>query len=207
MNKFVVKTAQGTEVTDPPIARLLFNDTRLSVVWLVVRVLVGWQWLQAGWEKLTSSAWMAGDQLKRYWAGAVAVPAPPARPAITFDWYRSFLQSLLDAQSYVWFAKLVALGEFVVGVALILGLFVGIAAFFGAFMNWNYIMAGTASTNPLLLVAGIFLILAWKTAGYLGLDHFLLARLGTPWGWRQTKREVDSSTGLPHNSAPKTSAS
>ena len=33
--------------------------------------------------------------------------------------------------------------------ALILGAFTGIAAFFGAFMNWNYIMDGSASTNAL----------------------------------------------------------
>jgi thiosulfate dehydrogenase [quinone] large subunit len=27
----------------------------------------------------------------------------------------------------------------------------------------------------------VFLILAWKTAGYWGLDRFLLPLLGTPW--------------------------
>jgi thiosulfate dehydrogenase (quinone) large subunit len=58
---------------------------------------------------------------------------------------------------------------------------VGIIAFFAAFMNWNYIMAGTASTNPLLLVGAIALILAWKIAGYYGADYFLLRYLGTPW--------------------------
>jgi thiosulfate dehydrogenase [quinone] large subunit len=76
------------------------------------------------------------------------------------------------------------IGEFVVGVVLILGLFVGIAVFAGGFMNWNYIMAGTASTNPLLFVAAILPVLAWKTAGYYGLDRFLLPRLGAPWGHR-----------------------
>lgn len=42
-------------------------------------------------------------------------------------------------------------------------------------------MAGTASINPLLFTISILLILAWKTAGYLGLDYFLLPLLGTPW--------------------------
>jgi thiosulfate dehydrogenase [quinone] large subunit len=72
-------------------------------------------------------------------------------------------------------------GELAVGIFLILGAFTGIAAFFGAFMNWNYIMAGTASSNPMLLVAAVALILAWKVAGYYGLDRFLLPMLGTPW--------------------------
>jgi len=100
---------------------------------------------------------------------------------IAFDWYRSFIQGLLDSGSYVWFAKFVAVGETLVGIALIVGLFVGIAAFAGAFMNWSFVMAGTASTNGLLFAVAILLMLAWKTAGYYGLDRFVLPRLGTPW--------------------------
>jgi thiosulfate dehydrogenase [quinone] large subunit len=30
-------------------------------------------------------------------------------------------------------------------------------------------------------VLAILLILAWKVAGYIGLDYFLLPRIGTPW--------------------------
>jgi thiosulfate dehydrogenase [quinone] large subunit len=110
----------------------------------------------------------------------VAIPEQ-GRPPISFDWYRSFLQGMIDAGSYTWFAKLIAVGEVLVGVALIVGAFVGIAAFFAAMMNWNFIMAGSASTNGLLLVGALFLVLAWKIAGYYGADYFLLPRLGTPW--------------------------
>ena len=45
-------------------------------------------------------------------------------------------------------------------------------------------MAGSASTNGLLLVGAIVLILAWKVAGYYGADYFLLRWLGTPWRGR-----------------------
>jgi thiosulfate dehydrogenase (quinone) large subunit len=48
-------------------------------------------------------------------------------------------------------------------------------------MNWNFMMAGTASTNPLLFAIAIALILAWKVAGYYGLDQYVLPALGTPW--------------------------
>jgi thiosulfate dehydrogenase [quinone] large subunit len=68
-----------------------------------------------------------------------------------------------------------------IGAALILGAFVGIAAFFGAFMNWNFVMAGAASTNGMLFAIAVLLILAWKVAGWYGLDRFLLPLLGTPW--------------------------
>ena len=111
----------------------------------------------------------------------MAIPDAPARPLIAFDWYRGFLQSMIDAGAYTWFSKIIYIGEILIGVALILGLFTGIAAFFGGFMNWNFMMAGSASTNPVLFTLSILLVLAWKTAGWWGLDRFLLPALGTPW--------------------------
>lgn len=171
-------------IEDPPFARFLFSDTRMSVVWGVIRVLIGLTWLQSGWGKLNNPAWMeTGAALQGFWTNAIAIPET-GRPPIVFDWYRSFIQGLLDSGSHVWFAKLVVFGEVLVGIALITGAFVGIAALFAALMNWNFIMAGSASTNGLLLVGAIFLVLAWKNAGYLGADYFLLRWLGTPWGRR-----------------------
>lgn len=168
--------------SDPPIARILFSSTRLAWVWAAVRIWLGYQWIQAGLHKVGVEAWTGnGAALKGFWERAVQVPAPPARPAIAFDWYRSFIQYLLDIGAYTWFAKLVAYGELAIGIALVIGAFVGIAAFFGAFMNWNFMMAGTASTNPLLFTAAMLLILAWKVAGYYGVDRALLPLLGTPW--------------------------
>lgn len=113
-----------------------------------------------------------GVALKGFWTSAVAMPEG-GRPPIAFDWYRSFLQTMLDMEAYTWFAKLVAIGEVMIGIGLIVGAFVGVAAFFGAFLNWNFMMAGSASTNPLLFVVGIALVLAWRVSGYIGLDYIL----------------------------------
>lgn len=79
------------------------------------------------------------------------------------------------------FAHLVAYGEFLVGVGLIVGALTGIAAFFGIMMNANYVLAGTVSTNPILAFLAIFIVLAWRNAGWIGLDRFILPALGTPW--------------------------
>jgi thiosulfate dehydrogenase [quinone] large subunit len=131
---------------------------------------------------LGNPAWtQTGEALQGFWQRALVLPDAPARPAIAFDWYRTFIQSLFDGGHYAWFAKLIVAGELLVGVALILGAFVGIAAFLGGFMNWNFMMAGTASINPLLFTLSILLIMAWKTAGWWGLDRWLLPLLGTPW--------------------------
>ncbi len=171
-----------TIIQDSPIARFLFSDVRFASFWLVVRVYVGWLWLTSGWGKVQNPAWTdTGQALLGFWKSSVAVPAPPARPAITFDWYRNFLQTLIDNEAYVWFGKVVAFGELLVGIGLIVGAFVGVAAIFGAVMNFNFMLAGTASTNPLMFLLAVLLIMAWKTAGYYGLDRFLLPLLGTPW--------------------------
>jgi thiosulfate dehydrogenase (quinone) large subunit len=197
MSEHIVKTNRGTVVEDPPIAKFLFSDTRLAAVWAVIRVLLGLAWLEAGLHKVTEPGWMVtGESLLGFWQRAVAIPEQ-GRPPITFDWYRSFLQGMIDSGSYTWFAKLIAVGEVLVGVALIVGTFVGIAAFFAALMNWNFIMAGSASTNGLLLVAAITLILAWKVAGYYGADCYLLRRLGTPWRRAATHNKVSEQGRVP----------
>ena len=100
---------------------------------------------------------------------------------IAVDWYRDFLTFMLNAEAYTWFSKLVVFGELAIGIALILGAFTGIAAFSGGFLNANFIMAGSASTNGLLFIIATWLVLAWKTAGWIGLDRWLLPSIGTPW--------------------------
>ncbi|MBN2548800.1 MAG: DoxX family protein [Anaerolineales bacterium] len=174
--------SQSITVPDPPIVVNLFGNTRWAWLWLAARLYVGYTWLTSGWGKLSNPGWVkTGEVLQGFWLRAVAIPEAPGRPLISFDWYRAFIQALLDSESYTWFAKAIVAGEIFVGIALILGLFTGIAAFFGGFMNWNFMMAGSASVNPMLFTLSVLVILAWKTAGWLGLDRWLLPLLGTPW--------------------------
>lgn len=149
--------------------------------WLVVRIYVGWEWLMAGWEKVNDAAWVgpqAGAAVKGFLTGALQ-KVGGAHPDVS-GWYGSFIQNYALSHTAL-FSYLIAYGEVLVGIALIVGLLTGIAAFFGSFMNMNYLLAGTVSTNPILLILGLFLILAWRTAGWLGLDRYALPALGTPW--------------------------
>jgi thiosulfate dehydrogenase [quinone] large subunit len=166
-------------INDPPIARFLFSDTRFAWFWLALRVWLGWTWLGHGLEKIQSAAWMdGGSALQGFWQRAVVIDP---KPVISYDWYRDFIQLMLDTEAYVWFAKVVAFGEVAIGILLIVGAFTGLAAFSGSLMNWNFIMAGTASVNALLFAVATALVLAWKTAGWIGLDRWLLPIVGTPW--------------------------
>lgn len=188
MNNII--THKGRVIEDPPIAKFLFSDVRTAWVWLILRVWLGYKWFDAGLHKLENPAWMdGGAALKGFWTGAIQLPET-GRPPIAFEWYRSFITYLLEAEAYTWFAKLVVYGEIIVGIALILGLFTGIAAFFGGFMNWNFIMAGAASTNGMLFFISVLLIMAWKVSGFIGLDYFALPFLGTPWRGREERSEA-----------------
>jgi thiosulfate dehydrogenase (quinone) large subunit len=180
----IIKTADNRGrvlIQDPPIARLLFQSTVASWFWLVVRVFVGWQFLDAGWHKLNTPAWVngSGEAILGFWKGALAVNN--GKPVITYDWYRGFIQFLVDTNSAGWFSYIIVGGEIAIGLGLVLGGFVGIAAFSGLVMNMAFLLAGTVSTNPVLAVLGMLLVLAWKNAGYIGLDIFLLPLIGTPW--------------------------
>ena len=177
-------------IQDPPIVHTLFTDYRVAWLWLILRLWLGYKWIDAALHKVGNPAWVqTGDALKGFWSGIIVIPEA-GRPPIAFDWYRSFIQLLLETQSYTWFAKLVAYGELLVGIALVIGAFTGIAAFFGAVMNWNFMMAGTASTNPVLFVVALGLIMAWKVSGYIGADFFLLPRIGTPWSVKDDDKGV-----------------
>lgn len=183
--KHVTDAKGNVLVQDPPIAQFLFSNTKASIIWLIVRLYIGYQWIGSGWGKFNNPEWMeTGNAILAYWTRALG-NTPTGSPVIVYPWYRTFIQFLVDSGSHPWFAKLIVFGEIAVGLGLIVGALVGVAAFFGALMNMSFLMAGTVSTNPVLFFLAILLILAWKNAGYLGIDRFLLPLLGTPWRQRQ----------------------
>jgi len=67
-------------------------------------------------------------------------------------------------------------GEVVIGVALLAGIFTGIAAALGATLHFAFRFSGVAGVNPACLLAEVLLIAAWRVAGQLGADYWLLDR-------------------------------
>lgn len=179
-------------IQDPPFARVLFGDVRFAWLWLVLRVYIGWQWVDAGRNKLDDGSWMHGGvAVKGFWERAVVVP-DEGQPPIADDWYRELLQYMLNHEWYRWVGPLIAVSETLIGIALILGLFTGITALFGSILNVNFMLAGSAAANPVLFMLAIILMLAWKTAGWIGLDRWVLPLLGTPWSGDATSSPTSS---------------
>ena len=207
-----VQPKAATQVPEPPIARFLFADTRIAWLWLIVRVYVGWQWLVAGIDKLTgysidfgsfgkggsANSWIftshPGAALSGFLHGALAQMGG-AHPAVQ-GWYGWFVQNI----GIPWagfFTYLITFGEILVGLGLIFGVLTGIAAFFGLFMNMNFLLAGTISINPVIGGLALFLVLAWRVAGYYGVDRWLLPLLGTPWTGALARKPKESGTTAP----------
>lgn len=172
------------------------NTAVLRGVMTVARVWLGYQWLKAGLGKVQSPAWMeTGAAVRGYWM-RVAGLLPDTDPAITYAWYQGFIERLVVGEHHTWFAPLIAVGEVLVGVALILGSFTVLAAIMGAFMNLNFMLAGTASTNPILYTIAILIVVSGSSlAGYYGADRVLVpllrerviswfrVRNKEPWDW------------------------
>jgi thiosulfate dehydrogenase [quinone] large subunit len=186
--------AEGVEITttsetsagqtdDPVFWKLLLGNAYYAILWLPLRFFIGQEWTAAGEHKMRDSAWMdGGTALQGYWQRATTVPeGRPTSPAGTYGWFEDFLKYMLNHEWYTWFAKLIAVGEFLVGIGLIVGALVGIAAFFGTLMNFNFMLAGSASSNPVLFGISVFLVLGWKVAGFIGLDRYIVPAVGAPW--------------------------
>ena len=194
---FEMRKEPGGETIDiegPAFTRFLFGNSRAGLFWLPIRLFLGFAWLEAGWHKFTGTGWMdGGAALQGYWTNAVAVPEE-GHAAITYDWYRTFLETLLNNDAYTWFAPLIVFGEMAVGLGLLVGALTGFAAFFGALLNMSFLLAGSSSTNPVMFTLAVGVMLAWRVAGYYGVDQWLLPLLGTPW---RKKAAAEGSTTSP----------
>jgi thiosulfate dehydrogenase [quinone] large subunit len=197
MGQFSFRSSAFVSTIPPsPLARFFFTDARISLLWLVIRLYIGYQWLVAGWMKVTGysiavnsfgtksqgGSWVfgahSGAALSKFIMGSLQQSQGPH--ADVQSWYAAFLQYVILPHAGM-FSFIVAFGELLVGLGLIFGAFTGVAALFGVVMNMNYMLAGSVSINPLLGALCIFLILAWRIAGYYGADRILLPLLGTPW--------------------------
>ena len=174
--------ATEVEIEGPRFARFLFSNTRAGLFWLPIRLFLGFAWVEAGWHKLT------GWRLDRRGLGAGRLlgergQGPRAGPPADQLRVVSRLRQLPDRgpPRDVVRAGSSPSARSPSASGLLFGALTGFAAFFGAFMNMSFLLAGSASTNPVLFTMAIGIILAWRVAGWYGLDRYLLPALGAPW--------------------------
>ena len=172
---------ETVSIQEPGYARWLFNAAPAAWIWLVVRVYLGYEWAKAGYEKIFDDHWLTtAAPLKGFVGFALSGAAKGPHSAVNYGWYAAFLR-WVGGSGAGFMSKLIALGELTIGIALIIGLFTGVAAFFAGLLSVSFGLAGVAGVNPVFFLMEVFLILAWRNAGYYGFDRYVLPALGTPW--------------------------
>jgi len=165
------------------LADWLYRSSAASIVWLVVRLVLGYWWLNAGYQKIWGSErlafWFGGGAGVKGFATAGVAGSATGKGGASYGWWAAFLHNFVIPNAS-WIAKFITLGEVAIGIALILGLFTGLAALAGLMLNLVYMFTGTAGVNPAYAILEVPLVLAWRNAGYLGLDRFALSH-----AWRQ----------------------
>lgn len=172
----LITTALITQIIDykKGVVHMFNNWLRENKVamWLltVLRVYIGWDWMTHGWAKLTGEGFNAGGFI----SGAIA-KASGESPTVQ-GWWGAFLETFALPNVGL-FNFLIPLGEFLVGLGLILGTFTTLAALMAMVMNFAFLFSGTVSTNAILVLAQIFIVVAGANAGRIGFDYWVLPYL------------------------------
>jgi thiosulfate dehydrogenase (quinone) large subunit len=160
----------------------LYRSHVASVLWLGVRLWLGYEWFNAGYQKIWGSEkaafWFGHGAAVKGFATAGVVGSASGKGGASYGWWAGFLHNFVVPNAS-WIGRLISVGELVIGVALILGLLTGVAAFAGLSLNIIYMFSGSAGVNPMYAIAAVFLVLAWRNAGWFGLDRFVLR--STTW--------------------------
>ncbi|MCQ6280850.1 DoxX family protein [Bacillus sp. EB600] len=168
--------------------RFLRENKIAAAILTVIRLYLGYEFLIAGYHKLAAGGFDTSGFLK----GAIANPVKGPDGSIVYSTYVGFLKHFALPNAHL-FNTIVPLGEFLVGLGLILGCLTTAAAFFALVMNFSYVMAGTISTNALCILLGVIIIVAGLNAGRIGLDRWVI-----PF--------IRKTTTKDHNAAEKISA-
>ncbi|MBM4760920.1 DoxX family protein [Bacillus sp. B15-48] len=150
-------------------AKFLRENKIAAGVLTVLRLYLGFHWMTAGWGKLTGDGFNAAGYLNN----AVANPVMGSDGTMVYGWYVSFLEAFALPNIGL-FNFMIPMGEFLVGLGLILGCFTTAAAFFGLLMNFSFMFAGTVSSNPMDVLLGGIILFAGYNAGRIGLDRYVM---------------------------------
>jgi thiosulfate dehydrogenase [quinone] large subunit len=146
----------------------------LAPVWLVVRVLVGWEWLTAGLEKVSSPAAWFGPQAGAAVAGMVngAVAQTSGAHPQVLGLAASIAHAVIVPTAPFW-GYVIPFAEIIVGLGLILGGLTGTALVGALAMNLVYMLMGSDGVNPVMFVAEAILLAVGPAAVLWGLDHWV----------------------------------
>lgn len=124
-----------------------------SAVLLPLRLFIALGWLRAGAEKLTDPTWRSGVALQAFFETQLA------DGAVHFPFYATLITDLF-APNAPFLGWIVAVGEFLAGVAILMGTLTSLALLGGLFMNLNFVLAGVVNPSAFYVVIQATLLAA-----------------------------------------------
>jgi thiosulfate dehydrogenase [quinone] large subunit len=162
----------------------LRENVYASGMLLLLRLYVGYEWITAGLHKLTGGFSAAG-----FMKTAIDKPiADKATGELIYPTYTAFIKNFAFPNVDL-FNIIVPIGEFCIGLGLILGCLTTVAMFFGLMMNFMFMFSGTVSTNPWLILLGSIIVVAGANAGKFGADYYVL-----PYIKKLTRKVIEPRT-------------
>jgi thiosulfate dehydrogenase [quinone] large subunit len=131
-----------------------------ALIFLGLRLYVGWIWLRTGVEKVPDPEWMeSGTAVKGYWIAATTINPGP-RQRIKYAWYRTLLLEMTRREMHPEVAKATVAGHFAAGAALVAGVGVREGSIIGIAQNMAFLLAGSTGNNPPMLLAQTILAMS-----------------------------------------------
>jgi thiosulfate dehydrogenase [quinone] large subunit len=140
---------------------------------LPARVFIGVGWLRACSEKLADPGWFGGASLEGFLSRQLA------EGAVVFPLYERAIVDLFLPQAAV-LAVVIAVGQFLAGVSILVGGFTTAALLGALFMNVNFLLAGAPNPSAFYLVVQAVL-LAGGAGAAVGVDADLSRVIRNPW--------------------------
>lgn len=168
-----------------------------AIIALILRLYLGYAFLmagigkwQTGFDAKAVGGFLKGGLAQTHGALLASKGAAAATHANVSDTWAWLISHIFLPSAGV-FAFVVKTGEVLIGLGLILGCFTALAAIFGMTMNFAFLLTGTVSTNPQMIL-GFLIIVAFGAASYeIGLDRFFMRKLTEKYprltgGWFRT---------------------
>lgn len=160
-------------------AMWLRESDKAAYLLLLARLWLGYTWITAGWGKVTGDFSATG-----FLKGAVA-KAGGQYPQVQ-GWWASFLENFAIPNAGL-FDFIIPYGQVLVGLGLIFGTLTLAAAFFGLLMNYAFLLSGSISVNPQMILLGFIVLFSGANAGKIGLDRWVMPYLQDRLQHRKSK--------------------
>jgi thiosulfate dehydrogenase (quinone) large subunit len=167
MNNPIALLDDPSKLTIPRPLQWLARTKIMAVVWTAMRVWLGAVWVQAGAAKL----WGSENPSFLHHNGA-GVAGFAAHGAAAYTWWASFLHSFVVPNAAP-IGVFIAVAEFAIGIALVLGLLTPLASLASLALLFTYVMSGTASVCAFYALFAVIILATWRTSSWLGVDGFV----------------------------------